>query len=104
MCQALQWMVQIRGGYTSSYQSVIQQVRVGQPGVACGACKAFWDDLDALALRALAQVTPLLFITRFPNGRSNQSPQRYGERPVRLTKASVAPDSVASGERAWEGD
>lgn len=39
--------------------------------MACGACKAFWDDLNALAFMALAQVTLLLFITSLPSAEAN---------------------------------
>lgn len=89
--------------YTSSYRSLTEQVRVEQRRVACGACKDFWDGLDALALTALAQVTLPLLITRFPNGRGNQCAQRHGERPVRLPQASAAQDSVPVGRRHGEG-
>ena len=103
MCLALQWMVQIRGAQTL----ISERNRTGQGGaarVASGACKAFWDDLDVLAPGALAQVTLFLFITRFPGGRSNQCARRHGERPARLTKASVAQDSVLVGSGQRGGD
>lgn len=90
--------------YKPSYQSITEQVRVGQPRGASGACKAFWDDLDIPVPGALARVTVLLFITRFPNGRSNQCDRRYGETPKRLTKASVARDSVPVGSGQRGGD
>lgn len=36
----------------SSCQNIREQVRVGQPQVACGTCRVFWE-LETLASRAL---------------------------------------------------
>lgn len=36
----------------SSCQNIREQVRVGQPQVACGTCRAFWE-LETLAPRTL---------------------------------------------------
>lgn len=84
MCQALGWILQTRGIQTF----MSKQNRVEQTQAICGACKAFWENLDALASRAVAPVTLLLFVP------GQKQPVSSGETPKRLPKISAAQDTV----------